>query len=185
MDAKFFAHQEDFRTWLEENHEKEKELIVGFYKVDSGKPSLTWSESVDQALCYGWIDGIRRSIDNESYCIRFTPRRTTSIWSAVNIKKMEVMIPQGLVMSAGLKAYEKLKGHKSKVYAYEQEQDAVFTTEIESVFAQNVAAWEFFRKQPPYYKKLMTRWVVSAKQKATQDSRLEKLIVACAKNERL
>ena len=185
MKAKFFSHQNDFRTWLDENHEKEKELIVGFYKVNSGKPSLTWSESVDQALCFGWIDGVRRTIDHQSYCIRFTPRKPTSIWSAVNINKMEEMIPKGLVKTAGLKAYERRKDHKSKVYSYEQDDEAVFTSELVSLFKSNASAWEFFQTQPPYYKKLMTRWVVSAKQKATQEARLDKLVMACAKNERL
>ncbi|WP_259015694.1 YdeI/OmpD-associated family protein [Emticicia fluvialis] len=185
MEIKFFAHELDFREWLEENHEKESELIVGFYKVDSGKPSLTWSESVDQALCFGWIDGVRRSVNHESYCIRFTPRKPGSNWSTVNINKMEEMIPKGLVKSAGLKAYHKRKEHKSNVYTYEQAEETFFTAEMEIIFQQNPPAWAFFQNQPPYYKKLMTRWVVSAKQKVTQSSRLEKLINACAKNERL
>jgi uncharacterized protein YdeI (YjbR/CyaY-like superfamily) len=185
MEPKFFPHQSDFRKWLEENHEKEKELVVGFYKIDSGKPSLTWSQSVDEALCFGWIDGIRKSVDHESYCIRFTPRRSTSIWSAVNVNKMEEMITKGLVKKAGLLAYEKLKD-KSKVYSYEKiDQNIQFSSKNEAQFKANSNAWEFFQKQPPYYRKQMTNWVISAKQETTQLSRLEKLIKASEGGKRL
>lgn len=184
MEAKFFPHQSDFRKWLAENHDKEKELIVGFYKVDSGKQSLTWSQSVDEALCFGWIDGIRKSIDHESYCIRFTPRKSTSIWSAVNINKMEDMIPKGLVQTAGLLAYEKRKDHKSSIYTYELE-EAEFYPIIEETLRTNTKAWDFFQKQPPYYRKLMTGWIVRAKQEATRLSRLEKLIKASEEGKRL
>ena len=184
MKPKFFPHQSDFRKWLEENHEKEKEIVVGFYKVDSGKPSLTWSQSVDEALCFGWIDGIRKSVDHESYCIRFTPRKAGSNWSAVNINKMEEMIPRGLVQKAGLLAYEKRKDDKSKIYIYEQA-EIEFTPIIEENFKNNVKAWEFFQKQPPYYRKLMTGWVVRAKQEGTKFSRLEKLIMASEEGKRL
>src|SRR6218665_637514 len=167
MNVRYFSHQSDFRKWLEENYETAKEIIVGFYKVNSGKPSLTWSQSVDEALCFGWIDGIRKSIDQESYCIRFTPRRPTSIWSLVNINKMEEMIPKGLVNQAGLLAYEKRKDHKSKIYAYEQSDEIVqFSSEAKRIFQTNIKAWEFFQKQAPYYRKLMTRWVISAKKEA-------------------
>lgn len=184
MKPVFFPHQSDFRKWLEENHEKEKELVVGFYKVNSGKPSLTWSQSVDEALCFGWIDGIRRSIDNESYCIRFTPRKPTSIWSAVNIRKMEEMIPKGLVKKTGLLAYEKRKDHKSVIYVHEQK-ELEFSPTIELNFKLNTKAWDFFKKQPPYYRKLMTGWIIGAKQDATRLSRLEKLIKASEEGMRL
>jgi uncharacterized protein YdeI (YjbR/CyaY-like superfamily) len=115
--ATFFATQDDFRAWLESNHETATELIVGYYKVNSAKPSMTWSESVDQALCFGWIDGIRRSIDHESYCIRFTPRRAKSIWSDINIKKVEMMTKAGLMKPAGLKAFGLRKDSNSKPYS--------------------------------------------------------------------
>ena len=105
MAATFFATQAEFRKWLEKHHKNETELLVGFYKLDSGKPSMTWSESVDQALCFGWIDGVRRSIDKESYSIRFTPRKKTSNWSAINIKKMEELTKAGLMTEAGQKAF--------------------------------------------------------------------------------
>ncbi|RYU97259.1 YdeI/OmpD-associated family protein [Emticicia agri] len=184
MEPKFFTHQSDFRQWLEENYKKEKEIVVGYYKVNSGKPSLTWSQSVDEALCFGWIDGIRRSIDADSYCIRFTPRKPTSIWSSVNIKKMEEMIPKGLVKEAGLLAYEKRKDNKSNIYVYEQDELA-FTQAMEHNFKSHSKAWDFFQKQPPYYKKQMTGWVISAKQETTQLARLKKLIEASEDGKRL
>ena len=119
MEPKFFSTQDDFRKWLEEYHQKESELLVGFYKVGTKKSSMTWSESVDQALCFGWIDGIRKSIDKESYQIRFTPRKSTSIWSAVNIKKIEELTKKELMFPAGIAAFEKRQEHKSKIYAFE------------------------------------------------------------------
>ncbi|MEO6905944.1 MAG: hypothetical protein ABI148_06255, partial [Ginsengibacter sp.] len=117
----FFSTQAVFRKWLEKNHEKAGELLVGFYKVSSGKPSITWSESVDEAICFGWIDGIRRSIDEESYSIRFTPRKSTSIWSAINIKKVEELTKKKLMDPAGINAFSKRKEHKSRIYSYEKE----------------------------------------------------------------
>jgi uncharacterized protein YdeI (YjbR/CyaY-like superfamily) len=119
MAAIFFSKQSEFRKWLAKNHRKETELLVGFYKVDSGKPSMTWSQSVDEALCFGWIDGVRTSIDKDSYQIRFTPRKPTSIWSSVNIKKIEALTKQGLMQPAGLASFENRKEHKSKIYSYE------------------------------------------------------------------
>jgi uncharacterized protein YdeI (YjbR/CyaY-like superfamily) len=121
MGVTFFATPAKFRSWLEKHHHKQSELIVGFYKVDSGKPSMTWSQSVDQALCYGWIDGIRKSIDDESYCIRFTPRKPTSIWSAINIKKVEELRKSGLMIPAGENAFSFLMKEKSGIYPHEKE----------------------------------------------------------------
>jgi len=120
MTATFFATQEEFRKWLKKHHQKETELIVGFYKVGSGKPSITWSQAVDQALCFGWIDGIRKSIDNESYSNRFTPRRSKSNWSAINIKKVKELKKSGLMTAAGLQAFEKGKENKSGIYSYDK-----------------------------------------------------------------
>lgn len=114
MDVHFFKTQEEFREWLMENYLKEKELIVGYYKIGSGKPSMTWSQSVDQALCFGWIDSVRRSIDNESYCIRFTPRKRNSIWSDINIKKIGALTKAGLMTAEGLEAFKHKKEDKSK-----------------------------------------------------------------------
>lgn len=171
----FFKTQDDFRKWLESYHEKETELIVGFYKVDSGKASMSWSQSVDQALCFGWIDGIRKSIDKESYSIRFTPRRNTSNWSAINIKKIEDLTKAGLMKPAGLKAFSLRKENKSEIYTYEN--DTIFLgSNYEAQFRENKKAWDFFMKQAPSYRKAIMHWIMSAVQEKTQQSRLEKTI---------
>jgi uncharacterized protein YdeI (YjbR/CyaY-like superfamily) len=120
MKPVFFKTPDDFRAWLEENHDKESELLVGFYKTGTGKPSITWPESVDQALCFGWIDGVRRSFDKDSYTIRFTPRRPNSTWSSINIRKMEELLAKGLVKPEGLAAYKKRKEDNSEIYSHEQ-----------------------------------------------------------------
>ncbi|RYJ40495.1 YdeI/OmpD-associated family protein [Flavobacterium beibuense] len=185
MKPRFFKTPADFREWLEENHETAPELLVGFYKVGTGKPSITWPQSVDEALCFGWIDGIRRTIDEETYSIRFTPRRPTSIWSAVNVKKMEELLGAGLVKPMGIAAYEKLKEGKTKIYSHERKAPAEFTKEQEKLFKTHKAAWEFFNAQAPYYKNLMKHWVTSAKQEKTQISRLEKLIDTSKKSQRI
>jgi uncharacterized protein YdeI (YjbR/CyaY-like superfamily) len=174
-EPKFFPTQFDFRKWLEENHDEESELIVGFYKVGSGKTSMTWSEAVDQALCFGWIDGVRRKVNEESYSNRFTPRRANSNWSAVNIKKVVELTAKGLMKPAGIAAFEKRKEEKSAIYAYENEQKQ-FSEEFEKLFRANEKAWNFFEKQANWYKKQMTGWVMNAKQEATRVRRLEKLI---------
>jgi uncharacterized protein YdeI (YjbR/CyaY-like superfamily) len=184
MTLKFFPTQSEFRQWLEENHDKKTELIVGFYRIGSGKPSMTWSESVDQALCFGWIDGVRRSIDEESYCIRFTPRKPNSNWSAVNIKKIEELTTKGLMKPAGIAAFEKRKEEKSAIYAYENK-PTEFPEEFEKIFRANEKAWKFFTKQPNGYKKTIMYWVLSAKQETTQKSRLEKLISECDNERRM
>lgn len=182
MTLKFFPTQTNFRRWLEENHERETELLVGFYKVGSGKPSMTWSQSVDEALCFGWIDGVRRSIDAESYSIRFTPRKSKSVWSAVNIKKVEELTEKGLMKTAGLAAFAKREESKSRIYAYENELKN-FSADFEKQFKANKKAWNFFEKQANWYKKKATGWVMTAKQDATRKSRLEKLITE-SENER-
>jgi uncharacterized protein YdeI (YjbR/CyaY-like superfamily) len=171
----FFPTQLDFREWLEKNHLKENELLVGFYKVGTGKPSLTWSESVDQAICFGWIDGIRKSIDNESYSIRFTPRKPTSAWSAINIKKVEQLTKQGLMKPEGIEAFQKRKGNKSGIYSYENE-PAKFPESYRKKFTSNKKAWAYFISMPPSYQKITTRWVMEAKQETTRIRRLEILI---------
>lgn len=175
MATVFFADQKDFRRWLEKNHDEEKELLVGFYKVGSGNPSMTWPQSVDQALCFGRIDSVRRSIDDESYCIRFTPRQAKSIWSAMNIKKIEELTAQGLMRPAGIAAFAKREESRSKVYAYENE-PVRLSKEFENKFKANKIAWTFFEKQGNWYKKRATSWIMTAKQESTRQSRLEKLI---------
>jgi uncharacterized protein YdeI (YjbR/CyaY-like superfamily) len=171
----YFATQTEFREWLEENHNKETELFVGYYKVGSGRQSMTWSESVDQAICFGWIDGIRKSIDEESYCIRFTPRKPKSIWSAINIKKVEELTKKGLMKPSGLTAFKLLEANKSKIYSYENE-EIKFPEDLEQLFKSNNKAWEFFQAMPQSYRKPATRWVLSAKQESTRFKRLQELI---------
>lgn len=171
----FFPTQADFRKWLKNNHSKATELFVGFYKVGSGKPSITWSQSVDEALCFGWIDGVRKSIDKESYLIRFTPRKPTSIWSAVNIKKVEVLTKQGLMQPAGLASFKLRKEHKSKIYTYEREA-VELSASFEQKFKANKKAWDFFQTLSPSYCKHAIDWVMTAKQEATTLKRLDELI---------
>lgn len=184
MTPTFFAKQSDFRKWLEKNHKKETELLVGFYKVDSGKPSMTWSQSVDQALCFGWIDGVRRSIDKDSYSIRFTPRRSTSIWSAINIKKVEALTKQGLMQPAGLASFKLRKEHRSKIYSHEKEAQDL-SSDFEKKFKANKKAWDFFITQAPSYQKVIIHWILAAKQETTQLARLDKVIVESAEHRRL
>ncbi len=180
----FFANQELFREWLEQNHAQESELLVGFYKVGTGKASITWSESVDQALCFGWIDAVRKSIDAESYSIRFTPRRANSIWSAVNIKKVQELTEKNLMQEAGLKAFSLRKSEKSVVYAYENEPKSL-SEAFETMFKSHESAWNFFIAQAPSYRNGIIHWIMSAKQMQTQIARLEKTIQISAKFERL
>jgi uncharacterized protein YdeI (YjbR/CyaY-like superfamily) len=176
MKPVFFAKQSEFRKWLEKYANKKKELLVGFYKVDSGKQSMTWSESVDEALCFGWIDGVRKSIDGESYQIRFTQRRPTSIWSAVNIKKIEQLTKSGLMQPAGLEIFENRKEEISKIYSYENE-EVKFSAALEDHFKSNKKAWEYFQALAPSYRKHSTYWVMSAKNEATRLKRINELVV--------
>ena len=184
MEPLYFKNQEEFRAWLEKNHKKEAECIVGYYKVSTGKPSLTWSESVDQAICYGWIDGIRRSIDEESYCIRFTPRRPDSNWSKVNIKKVKELTSKGLMKPAGIEVFKNRKKEKSGVYSYENDL-LRFTDQFDKQFRQNKQAWDFYQNQPPSYRKTIIQWVMSAKQEKTRQSRFDKLVAASMDNKRI
>jgi len=149
--------------------------LVGFYKVGSGMASMTWSQSVDEALCFGWIDGVRKSIDKDSYQIRFTRRKPTSIWSAINISKIEELTKQGLMKPAGLASFENRQESKSKIYAYENA-EVKLSTEFEKLFKANKKAWEYFQSLAPSYKKLSTHWVMRAKQDTTKIKRLKELI---------
>jgi len=184
MNPKFFPTPAAFRKWLAANHTKAKELVVGFYKKGSGKPSITWPESVDEALCFGWIDGVRNSIDEESYRIRFTPRKPSSVWSAVNIRNVERLIKEKRMQPAGLKAFKARKDNRSGIYAYEQRSPELVEP-YAGIFKRNKAAWKFFQAQPPYYRKTMNWWIVSAKQEGTRSKRLDKLIEESAKGKRL
>ncbi len=177
--ALFFARPQLFRNWLAKNHATHSELTVGYYKLGSGKPSLTWQESVDEALCYGWIDGIRRKIDEVSYSVRFTPRKKTSTWSNVNVARVEALMAEGRMTPAGLAAFEARLQARSGVYSYEQT-----TSELVEEYAAelklNKAAWKFYQDQPPSYRKAVNWWVCSAKQEATRRRRLQQLIEDCA-----
>lgn len=171
----FFATPAEFRQWLEQHHETEKELFIGFYKVGSGKPSITWPQSVDEALCFGWIDGIRKSIDETSYMIRFTPRKTKSIWSAVNLKRIGELTEQGLVKPAGLTVFQERDLKKAGLYSHEKEDqplDAAFEAQLQA----NEKAWQFFHQQAPSYQKTVRHWIMGAKQPETRLKRLTSLI---------
>jgi uncharacterized protein YdeI (YjbR/CyaY-like superfamily) len=184
MTPAFFKNKDEFREWLEKNHDKEPELIVGFYKVDSGKHNMTWSQSVDQALCFGWIDGIRRSIDKESYCIRFTPRRPGSIWSAVNLKKIEELTKKGLMHTSGTAVHTSRKPLKSNLYSFENKPTEL-PEDFEKKFRANKKAWDYFSGQAPSYKKTAMFWIMAAKQEATRLRRLRKIISESEKGSRL
>jgi uncharacterized protein YdeI (YjbR/CyaY-like superfamily) len=172
---KYFKSQGDFRKWFEKNHLKEKELTVGFYKKSTRKKSITWPESVNEALCFGWIDGIRRNIDDESYSIRFTPRKKSSNWSNVNIKKMQELLEAGLVADAGKKAFANRDASKAPTASYEQEL-VEFSTEEEKKFRANKKAWAYFQQQNNSYRKTATWWVIKAKREETRLRRLNMLI---------
>ena len=167
----YFKSAAAFRKWLQQNHTTEKEIFAGYYKVSTGKSSMTWSESVDQALCFGWIDGIRKSIDDESYCIRFTPRKATSVWSLINLKKVDELMKQGLMQPAGLEIFNKRKEHRTGIYAYENLPTALSKV-FEKKFRANKKAWAYFQSCPPSYHKVIIKWVMSAKQETTRISRL-------------
>ncbi len=150
-------------------------MLVGFYKVSSNKPSITWSESVDQAICFGWIDGVRKSIDHEKYCIRFTPRKETSIWSAINIKKVEELSAKGLMHDSGIEIFKKRKEDKSRIYSYEKEVVSL-SKEFEKKFKANKDAWKYFQQKPKSYTRPAIHWVMNAKREETKLKRLEELI---------
>ncbi len=185
MSPTYFESAEHFRAWLEDNHRTATELIVGFRKVGSGLPSITWPESVDEALCFGWIDGLRKRIDDSSYLIRFTPRRTGSIWSLVNLAKVKELSAQGRMRPAGIAAYEARSSKKTGVYSFEQQQAVVLAPAEVQEFKKNKVAWGYFEAAAPSYKKVITYWVISAKQPATRLRRLAELIEACAESRRL
>ncbi len=175
MKPLFFSNGTEFREWLSKNQISEKELYVGYYKVNTGKPSLTWSESVDQAICFGWIDGVRKSIDDESYSIRFTPRNPKSNWSEVNIKKAEELISRGLMQPKGLELYNNRRVKSDNEYSYENK-PKVLPNHLENKIKANKLAWKFFNAQSDSYKRTIYHWILSAKQEKTKEARIEKLI---------
>ena len=183
-DIKYFSTISEFCEWLEENHVSERELQVGFYKKNSGRFNFSWSEAVDAAICYGWIDGVRNAVDGLSFTVRFTPRQPTSIWSAVNIKKVEELSRLGLMRPAGIAAFEKRSEEKSAIYAYEQK-NAALGDVYEAKFRANARAWEFFETQAAYYRRTAIWWVISAKQEETRLKRLDKLIIKSETGEKV
>jgi uncharacterized protein YdeI (YjbR/CyaY-like superfamily) len=180
----FFPTQKDLRKWFEKNHKKEKEHWVGFYKVATGKPTVTWSQAVDEALCFGWIDSIRKCIDEECYCNRFTPRNPKSNWSAINIKKVDELTRLGLMKPEGLYAFSLRKENKSKIYSYENPA-LEFDKSFEKIFKTNKNAWKNFQLAAPSYQKTTIRWVMSAKLEATKLKRLEELIRDCTAGKKI
>jgi uncharacterized protein YdeI (YjbR/CyaY-like superfamily) len=179
----FFASEADFRRWLEANHASSPELLVGFWKKGSGKPSIDWPQARDQALCFGWIDGIRKSLGDEAYTIRFTPRRKGSVWSKVNLERFEALKSAGLMAPAGERALKESTGPKG-IYSYEKPL-AKFAPHEEQRFRKSKAAWKYWESQPPGYRKLVLNWVTTAKRPETRAKRLATLIEDCAAGRRI
>ena len=173
---RFFRTPAAFSRWLEKNHDKETELWVGFYKKASGKPSITWPEAVDEALCWGWIDGIRKTVDAVAYTNRFTPRKPTSNWSEINTRRVGALIAEGRMREPGLRAFRARNAARSGVYSFEQKKTPRLDPALEKRFRAKRAAWAFFEAQPPGYRRVFTWWIVSAKQEATRLKRLDQLI---------
>jgi uncharacterized protein YdeI (YjbR/CyaY-like superfamily) len=177
---RFFARPETFRKWLAANHERSDELWVGFRKRASGRASVTWDEAVEEALCFGWIDGIRKSVDDESYAIRFTPRKRGSTWSAANVRRVERLTREGRMQPAGVAAYETRTEERTGVYSYERAHAKLDAASVRALRA-NRAAWDYWRSRPPGYRRTATWWVVSAKREETRQRRLAQLIDDSAK----
>jgi uncharacterized protein YdeI (YjbR/CyaY-like superfamily) len=183
-DVAFFPRPEDLRAWLAEHHDSVRELWVGFHKKGSGRPSVTWPESVDEALSFGWIDGVRKRLDETSYAIRFTPRKPGSNWSAVNVRRVEALTADGRMRPAGVAAYEARTPERTGVYTYERD-EAALDGESERRFRAEPAAWAFFGAQPPGYRRTAIGWVVSAKREETRRRRLDRLVADSAAGRRL
>jgi uncharacterized protein YdeI (YjbR/CyaY-like superfamily) len=181
---RFFRTPEEFRAWLERNHDRSAELWVGFHRKATGKPSITWPEAVDQALCFGWIDGIRKRIDETSYMNRFTPRRPTSTWSEINVRRVRELTEEGLMTPAGLGAFEARQENRTGMYSYEQRPQELPPKYARS-FRSNAAAWKLWRAMPPSYRKAATWWVISAKREETRERRLAILIETTGRGERI
>jgi uncharacterized protein YdeI (YjbR/CyaY-like superfamily) len=180
MEPIFFATPADWRAWLEEHHDTERELLVGFRKRGSGRASITWPESVDEALCFGWIDGVRRRLDDDSYTIRFTPRRARSTWSAVNVARVKELEAEGRMHPAGLAAFARRSDDRTAIYSYEQRRTAELGEAYEAELRADPAAWAYFAAQPPSYRRAAAHWVTSAKREETRRRRLAQLVADSA-----
>jgi uncharacterized protein YdeI (YjbR/CyaY-like superfamily) len=176
MKPVFFADREAFRVWLHEHHATASELWMGLYKKGSGRPSITWPEAVDEALCFGWIDGVRQRIDDERYMNRFTPRKPNSNWSAVNVRRVEELTKQRRMRAPGLKAFRERREDRTATYSYEQRHQARLDPAQERRFRSKKRAWEWFQTQPKGYRTTAVYWVMSAKRPETRDRRLTTLI---------
>ena len=185
MEPHFFDSPAAFRAWLEEHHATETEVLVGFWKAATGRPSLTWSQSVDEALCYGWIDGVRRGLDDESYTIRFTPRKARSKWSLVNVRKVGELTAQGRMRPAGLATFEARREEDTGVYSFERNEPAQLDAAAAARFRAEPEAWAWFERQPPSYRRPALHWVVSAKRAETRERRLAQLIADSAAGRRV
>lgn len=185
MTPTFFADAQAFRAWLDQHAAGATELLVGFHKVGSGQPCMRWSESVDEALCVGWIDGRRQRIDDDSYAIRFTPRKASSIWSVVNIAKMDKLRAEGKMTPAGEAAFALRVEAKSGIYAHERSDVPELSDAERARFQRDAAVWAWFEAAPPGYRKLVLHWVTGAKREETRSKRFEQLIQACAAGKRL
>jgi uncharacterized protein YdeI (YjbR/CyaY-like superfamily) len=172
----FYVTADEWRQWLAEHHTKWQEVWVGFYKKGTGRASMTYPEAVDQALCFGWIDGVRSSVDADSYMNRFSPRKPTSNWSAVNIRRVGELMAAGLMHQAGLAAFEARKPEHSESHSFEQRQGVTLDRSYQEQLRANHAAWEDFQGRPPWYRRTATWWIMSAKQEATRQRRLATLI---------
>jgi uncharacterized protein YdeI (YjbR/CyaY-like superfamily) len=172
----YFPSPAEFRAWLDEHAGEAPALVVGFYKKGTGHTSMTWPESVDEALCVGWIDGVRRRVDDERYSIRFTPRRATSIWSAVNVARVEALTDEGRMQPAGLEAFARRRAVKTGIYSHERSQDAELTADEQARLEANAEAWSFFSAQIRSYRRAALHWVVGAKRAETRERRLKALI---------
>lgn len=177
---RFFATAAAFRAWLDANHGDTTELVVGFYKKSSGKPSMTWPESVDEALCFGWIDGVRRSLDADAYTIRFTPRKPTSIWSAINVAKVAALRTAGKMRPAGEAAFAKRSASRTAVYSFERKDPAKLSKAQLATLDAHPKAAAWFTAQAPWYQRTAIHWVISAKREDTRERRLAELIRDCA-----
>jgi uncharacterized protein YdeI (YjbR/CyaY-like superfamily) len=176
MKPRFFATPVRFRAWLEAHHETETELLVGFHKKGTGKPSITWNEAVDEALCFGWIDGVRHSLGDDAYTIRFTPRKRTSIWSAINVARVSELSKLGRMMPAGLRAFAARTPERTGVYSFERNAAAKLTPAEEEKLRAHGEAAAFFDARPPWYRRAAIHWVISAKRDETRERRLNQLI---------
>jgi uncharacterized protein YdeI (YjbR/CyaY-like superfamily) len=176
MKPVFFADREAFRAWLDEHHATASELWMGLYKKGSGRPSITWPEAVDEALCFGWIDGVRHSIDEISYRNRFTPRKPSSTWSKVNIAKVEALEAAGRMTAAGHAAFARRTEANSGIYSFEGERREALPEPYAVVLAADAVAQADFAARPPYYRRAVVHWITSAKREATRERRLAQLI---------